>query len=94
MSAPWLVIAAIIAVAVCYVLVPVVADTFRRFRAKRSVKCPETGREAEIDLDAGQAALTSAFGRALLRVKSCSLWPARKNCAQDCIHSEGESTER
>ncbi len=40
MSAPWVVIAAIIAVAVGYVLLPVVADTFRRFRTKRSFRCP------------------------------------------------------
>ncbi len=93
MSAPWVVIAAIIAVAVCYVLLPVVADTFRRFRAKRSLRCPETGREAEVGIDAGRAALTSAFGRALLRVKNCSLWPERKECAQDCVRSESEVEE-
>ena len=58
MNAPWVVIAAIIAVAVCYVLLPVVADTFRRFRTKKSLRCPETGREAEVGIDAGRAALT------------------------------------
>ncbi len=85
MSAPWIVIAAIVAVAVCYVLLPVVADTFRRFRGKKSVTCPETGRQAEVGIDAGRAAWTSAFGRALLRVKNCSLWPERKGCEQDCV---------
>jgi hypothetical protein len=93
MSAPWIVVAAIIAVAVCYVLLPVVADTFRRFRTKKSLRCPETGREAEVGIDAGRAALTSAFGRALLRVKNCSLWPERKECAQDCVRSESEVEE-
>ena len=88
MSAPWIVIAAIVAVAVCYVLLPVVADTFRRFRGKKSVTCPETGRQAEMGIDAGRAAWTSAFGRALLRVKNCSLWPERKGCEQDCVRSE------
>jgi hypothetical protein len=93
MSAPWIVVAAIIAVAVCYVLLPVVADTFRRFRTKKSLRCPETGTEAEVGIDAGRAALTSAFGRALLRVKNCSLWPERKECAQDCVRSESEVEE-
>ncbi len=97
MSAPWVVIAAIIAVAVGYVLLPVAADTFRRFRTKRSLSCPVTGGEAEVGIDAGRAAWTSAFGRALLRVKNCSLWPARKNCPQDCLHlpeTEGEGARR
>ncbi len=85
MSAPWIVITSIIAVAVLYVLLPLVAETFRRFRGTRSVRCPIAGEEANIDLDARRAALTSAFGRVLLRVKECSLWPQRKGCAQDCV---------
>ncbi len=87
MRAPWIVIPAIIAVAVCYVLLPVVADTFRRFRTRKSLRCPVTGEEAQVGIDAGRAALTSAFGRALLRVKNCSLWPERKSCAQDCVRA-------
>ena len=93
MSAPWIAVTAIIALAAVYVLVPVAADTFRRFRTKRSLRCPETGREAEVGIDAGRAALTSAFGRALLRVKNCSLWPGRKECAQECVRSESEVEE-
>ncbi len=85
MSTPWIVIGAIIAVAVLYVLLPVVGDTFRRFQAKRSLRCPETGSQVEVGIDAGRAAWTSAFGRALLRVRNCSLWPERKGCAQDCV---------
>lgn len=85
MSVPWIVVASIITVAVLYVLLPVVAVTFRRFRSRRLLRCPETGGQAEVDIDARQAALTSAFGRALLRVKMCSLWPQRKGCAQHCL---------
>jgi hypothetical protein len=93
MSGPWLAIAAIITVAVCYVLLPLGADTYRRFRGRKSLRCPETGSEAEVDLDAGRAALSSAFGRVLLRVRNCSLWPQRKACAQECVHVETERQE-
>ncbi|HZY31759.1 MAG TPA: hypothetical protein VFF86_08980 [Candidatus Methylomirabilis sp.] len=86
MSVPWIVVASIIAIAVLFVLLPVVADTLRRFRRKQSLRCPEVGREAEVGIDAPQAAWTSAFGRALLRVKTCSLWPQREGCTQDCLH--------
>jgi len=86
MSDLWIVITSIVAVALLYVLLPLVAETFRRFRGTKSLKCPIAGEEVNIDLDARRAALTSALGRVLLRVKNCSLWPERKDCAQDCVH--------
>jgi hypothetical protein len=88
---PWIVIAGIVAVAVVYVLLPVAADTFRRFRVPRILRCPETEKEAEVALDAPHAALTSAFGPPVLRVKNCSLWPEREDCPQDCLAAEAEA---
>lgn len=85
MSKPWIVVAVILALAALYVLLPVVADTFRRYRAKRVLRCPETGAVAEVGIDASRAALTSAFGEPQLRAQDCSLWPERKDCAQDCL---------
>ena len=97
MSVPWIVVASTIAVAVLFVLLPVVADTFRRFRSKRLLRCPETCGEAEVGIDARHAAWTSAFGRTLLRVKMCSLWPQRKGCAQHCLRlpeAEAQGSQR
>src|SRR3990172_12887560 len=92
MSVPWIVVASIIAVAVLFVLLPVVADTFCRFRSKRLLRCPETFGEAEVGIDARQAAWTSAFGRALLRGKMCFLLPPPKGGAQACLRlPEGEA---
>lgn len=85
MSTPWIVIAAITALAVLYVLIPVAADTFFRYRSKKVLGCPETGGEAEVSVDASRATFTSVLGRTLLRVKNCSLWPERKECGQDCL---------
>jgi hypothetical protein len=85
MSHPWMVVLAVLAVALLYVLMPLLADTFRRFRSPRLLRCPETGGKAEIGIDASHAALTSAFGQPLLRVKSCSLWPEKDRCKQDCL---------
>jgi hypothetical protein len=84
MSAPWIIVCSIIALAVLYVLLPLVAETFSRFRGRRLIRCPVTGEEAKVDVDAGRAALTSAFGRVFVRIKGCTLWPERKDCAQDC----------
>jgi hypothetical protein len=85
MNHPWIVVLAIFAVALLYVLTPLVADTFRRFRSPRLLRCPETGGKAEVGIDASRAALTSAFGRPLLQVKRCSLWPGKEQCKQDCL---------
>jgi hypothetical protein len=85
MSAPWIVIAAIVGVGMLYVLLPVAADTFHRFRGRRSLRCPTTGEEAEVEVDARRAALGSIVGRLLLRVKGCSLWPERQGCAEECV---------
>jgi hypothetical protein len=64
---------------------PLVADTFRRFRSRRMLSCPETGGKAEVGIDASRAAFTSAFGRPQLRAEDCSLWPEKKDCGQECL---------
>lgn len=85
MSHPWIVVVTVFGVAVLYVLMPVVADAFRRFRGSRVLTCPETGGKAEVGIDASRAAFTSAFGRPQLKAESCSLWPEKEKCAQDCL---------
>jgi len=85
MSYPWIVVLAVVALGLLYVLMPLAADTFRRFRSPRRMSCPETGGPAEVGVDASRAALTSAFGQPSLRVKSCSLWPEKDQCKQDCL---------
>ena len=86
MSAPWIVIVSILAVALLYVLLPLVTDTFLRFRGRKLLRCPVTGERAVVDVDARRVALSSAFGRVLLKARSCSLWPEKEGCAQDCLH--------
>jgi hypothetical protein len=85
MSHPWTVVLAILAVALLYVLTPLAADTFRRFRSPRLLCCPETGAQAEVSVDAPRAALASVFGPPSLRVKSCSAWPEHERCKQHCL---------
>jgi len=85
MSHPWIVVLAVLAAALLYVLMPLVEDTFRRFRSPRQLNCPETGEKVEVRVDAPRAALTSALGRPSLRVRSCSLWPEKEQCNQDCL---------
>lgn len=94
MSNPWIVLAGIVAVGVIYVLLPVIADVFGRFRRSRQLGCPETNTNAEVTVDAKYAALTSAFRHPLLRVKDCSLWPKRAGCEQSCVSESPEGSGR
>jgi hypothetical protein len=89
MESPWIVVTAILAVTAVYVLLPIVSDTFRRYRVRKILPCPETGEEAEVGIDAPRAALTSTFGPPLLQVRTCSLWPERRDCRQGCLAFEG-----
>jgi len=85
MQEPLVLIAAIVALAIFYVFVPLAARTYRRYRKWRGVRCPESKGFAEIHIDARCAAVSSVFGRANLRIKRCSLWPARRGCAERCL---------
>lgn len=85
MDTPLITIGAIITLGVLFVLLPLAVHTFQRYRSKKVVRCPETKGLAEVDIDAPRAAFSSAFGRPLLRVKNCTLWPKRKGCGEGCL---------
>ena len=71
--------------AVLYFVVPFVAGTYLRFRGERVITCPETRRPAAVEVDSIHAALTAASTYPDLRLKSCSRWPEKKDCGQECL---------
>jgi hypothetical protein len=75
----------IVSLGVLYVVLPVVADTYRRLRGMRTVTCPETNEPAAIELDAMRAALRSAVLSPDVQVRRCSHWPEREHCGQECL---------
>lgn len=46
--------------------------------------CPETRQLVDVYIDAAHAAKTRFHGREELLVVSCSRWPDRRACGQDC----------
>lgn len=56
-----------------------------RYGGTQVVTCPETERPASVEVNAFQAALTSAIGSPDIRLQNCSRWPAKKDCGQECL---------
>lgn len=61
------------------------AALFGKYRGKRVVTCPENQRAAGVALDAGHAAWSGLGFRPDLRLTSCSRWPERAGCGQECL---------
>jgi hypothetical protein len=80
-----LLIAGVIVLGLCFIVAPVMLATYRRYRERRTIVCPENDQLVEIDLQAGRASMMAALGKNELRVKWCSLWPRRKGCGEACI---------
>ena len=81
-------IVGVLAIGGLYVLLPVFAQTYRRLRGPRVVRCPETLQPTVIDLDARRAAMGELRGRPRLNVRQCARWkeyPAHRDCDQDCL---------
>ena len=95
MAHPWAVLGGLAVIAFAFVLVPVAASAYLRFRAPRLVRCPETLLAATVAIDARHAAWTAALSRPFVRVRGCTLWPWRAGCDQRCcdlpeLREEGE----
>jgi hypothetical protein len=61
------------------------AASYIRFRGTRVVTCPETRCSVAVEVDASRAAADAVMGRARLRLASCSRWPERGDCGQECV---------
>jgi len=75
----------IAAVGLVYVVLPVVADAYYRFRGTKTIICPETNAPADIELDAVRAAASAAVGYCDLRVVHCTRRHERHYCEQECV---------
>jgi len=57
----------------------------QEFAGERVIICPETGKQAMVEVDARHAAATSLLGRTDLRLENCWRWPLREDCGQECL---------
>jgi hypothetical protein len=83
MALPW-----IVAAAVLIVIAPVVTTVYLRYRKRQTVRCPQTGTDATVEVDARHAARTAFPGPPDVRVKTCSHWPDLEGCDEACVRSQ------
>ncbi len=86
----WLLLAAIVVLAVLYVALPVGLAMRAHFARPRAIRCPMERVDAAVEVRG--AGLAEALGwRSLRTVGSCSLWPRRQGCRQHCLAAPDES---
>jgi hypothetical protein len=56
-----------------------------KYGGSRVITCPETSHPVSVEVDALQAAFTSAIGLPDIRLQNCSRWPLKKDCGQECL---------
>jgi hypothetical protein len=71
----------------------VAARTYLRFKGKAVVVCPENNQPAGVEVSALSAALTAVGGRLELRLDTCTRWPEKMGCGQECLASIQTSPE-
>ncbi len=59
--------------------------TWTRYRGKMLVGCPENSQPAAVEVKAVRAAITGLTGKPSFSLSSCSRWPERHDCGQECL---------
>jgi hypothetical protein len=73
------------AAATAAALAPLVR-TYRTYRGTRVITCPESKTPAAVEVDARLAVVAHAStGKPLLQLATCSRWPERRDCGQECL---------
>lgn len=85
MSTFGLILGAAILLAVLVVLGRAFMRVYLKYRGDRVITCPENQRPAGVKVDASRALFTTLEGKPDLRLKSCSRWPERQDCGQQCL---------
>lgn len=80
-----IVVLGIVAVGLLFVIVPLVASVYSKWRGVRVVTCPENKETAAVEVDAVGATVGELLGRPHLELRRCSRWPERLHCGQECL---------
>ncbi len=66
---------------------------YYRNRGRQAVACPETGQAVDVEVDNKFAFWTSWRGQQHSRLQSCTQWPEKGDCGQECLAQIDPSPE-
>ena len=75
----------LVVVGVLYALLRRPISEYIKMRGARVVTCPDNQQPAAVEVDARHAAVTAAGGHTHLRLDTCSRWPEKAGCGQECL---------
>lgn len=93
MSLTFYVLAGLVVIGLLYFGLGKVLKTWLKYRGTRLITCPENEKPAAVHVDARYAAVTAGIDQANLRLSSCSRWPERAGCGQECLKQIQETPE-
>jgi len=70
---------------VLYALLRRPISEYIKMRGARVITCPDNEQPAAVTVDARHAAFTAVGGHEHLRLDSCSRWPEKAGCGQECL---------
>lgn len=85
---PTVLIPLLIAIALVFIVLPVVIGAYWDYRAPRIVRCPRMRAKATVTVDAWQAASAAIIGSPALSATACSLLAVRPTCRTECLTGE------
>lgn len=68
-------------------------QNYYRNRGRLGVTCPDSGKAAEVEVDSKFAFRTALRGQEHWRLQSCSNWPEKSECGQECLAEVEASPE-
>jgi len=68
-------------------------QNYYRNRGRQPVICPDSGQPADVEVDRKFAFLSAWRGQEHSRLESCSRWPQKGDCGQECLEQLEASPE-
>ena len=84
MTLAYIIVASLVTVAI-YFFVRYFVRAAGKLGGSRVIVCPETGKQAMVEVDTRWAALTTLVGKTDIRLESCWRWPLKEDCGQQCL---------
>jgi hypothetical protein len=75
----------VLAVAALAVALYPLVRSWARARGPRQVTCPQTGLPVAVEVDPVDAAFHAVLGTRELHLRSCTRWPEKAGCGQECL---------